>query len=132
MPYVQVPKDLTRVKNKAILNMTFRQIVCFSAAGILGIPVYLLTKCFLGNSAAVLIMIGLMLPFFFLAMFEKDGQPAEKILQNFARAKLWPGVRPYRTENLYRYLAEEGENIAEKKEAAGTAPAKKHRAGKNK
>jgi hypothetical protein len=77
-------------------------------------------------------MIGLMLPFFLLAMFERDGQPAEKIVRNFIRAKLWPGVRPYKTENLYKYLDEEGKPIADQNKTTGTAPAKKHTAGKRK
>ena len=52
-------------------------------------------------------MVGVMLPFFFLAMYEKDGFPAEKILYFMIRQKiLTPGIRPYRTENLYVKLEE--------------------------
>ena len=53
-------------------------------------------------------MIVLMLPFFFMAMFERDGQPAEKIMRNMIRARLWPGKRPYKTENMYSVIAKEG------------------------
>ena len=42
MPYVQVPKDLSKVKTKLALNLTKRQLVCFSGAAAVGIPVYLL------------------------------------------------------------------------------------------
>ena len=135
MAYVPVPKDLTKIKTKVALNLTKRQLVCFSIAAVVGIPTYLLTRGALGNSAAVIVMIGLMLPFFFLAMFERDGQPAEKIIRNFVRAKLWPGVRPYKTENLYKYLSEEGKDIASQttqEKTTGAPPAKKHRAGKRK
>lgn len=46
-----------------------------------------------------------MLPFFFLAMYEKDGFSAEKILYFMIRQKfLTPGIRPYKSENLYRQL----------------------------
>lgn len=46
-----------------------------------------------------------MLPFFFLAMYEKDGFPAEKILYFMIRQKiLTPGIRPYKSENIYRQL----------------------------
>jgi hypothetical protein len=75
-------------------------------------------------------MIALMLPFFFIAMYEKDGLPAEIVLRNIVRAKLWPGTRPYKTENLYEYLEKEAKNIANEEQAARTAaatPAKKHR-----
>ena len=132
MAYVPVPKDLTKIKTKVALNLTRRQLICFSLAAVVGIPAYLLTRGAIGGSAAVILMIGLMLPFFFLAMFERDGQPAEKILRNIARAKFWPGTRPYVTENLYRYLDEEGKTIANQDKATGTASAKKYKAGKRK
>ena len=96
MPYVPVPKDLTKVKTKLAFNLTKRQLICFSLAGLVGLPVYFFTRGAIGNSAAVLLMIGLMMPFFFFAMYERDGQPAEKILKNRLRYKLWPKNRPYR------------------------------------
>lgn len=131
--FVPVPKDLSKVKTKVALNLTKRQLICFSFAGAIGIPTYLLTRGTIGTSAAVLVMIAIMLPLFFLAMYEKDGQSAEAVLRNFIRVKLWPSVRPYKTENLYEYL--EADNIAkqnETKQATGTSPAKKHRTGKQK
>ena len=117
MSFVPVPKDLSKVKTKVLLNLTARQLICFAVAAAVGIPAYFLTRGALGNSIAVLLMIALMLPMFFIAMYDKDGQTAEVFLRNFIRAKLWPGVRPYKTENLYRYLEEEAKNIAEKDEA---------------
>jgi hypothetical protein len=132
MAYVPVPKDLTKIKTKLVLNLTKRQLICFSLAGLVGFPTYLFSRGTIGNSVAVILMIGLMLPFFFLAMYEKDGQPAEKIIRNIIRAKLWPGTRPYKTENLYKYLSEEGKSIANQNKTTGTAPAKKHRTGKGK
>jgi hypothetical protein len=38
-----------------------------------GLPAYLFSRGSIGNSAAMFLMIGLMLPFFFLAMYERDG-----------------------------------------------------------
>ena len=130
MPFVPVPKDMSKVKTKVALNLTKRQLICFSIAGAIGVPVYLLTKDAIGNSAAVFLMIGLMLPFFFLAMFEKDDQPAEKILRNIIRAKwFYPKRRPYRTENIYSYLEKEGKAFeCQNATAAKTrkTPAAKH------
>ncbi len=34
MPYVPVPKDLTKVKTKLAFNLTKRQLICFSLAGL--------------------------------------------------------------------------------------------------
>lgn len=107
MAYVQVPKDLTRVKSKFILNLTKRQTVCFTLAGMAGIPAYLLTREALGNTTAAALMILAALPFFFFAMYEKDGMPLEKVLMLMARAKfLTPGIRPYKTDNFYAAIQE--------------------------
>nr|WP_295971819.1 PrgI family protein [uncultured Akkermansia sp.] len=110
-----VPKDLSKIKTKLAFNLTKRQLICFSAAASVGLPVYLLTRGALGNSAAMLLMIGLMLPFFFFAMYEKDGLPLEKVLKNIIRTCfLYPRVRPYKTENFYALLSEkEAKPIAE-------------------
>lgn len=108
---VPVPKDLSGIKTKVALNLTKRQLICFSAAALTGIPLYFLTKDVLGTQAAAFIMVGAMLPFFFLAMYSRDGFPAEKVFYFMLRQKyLTPGIRPYRSENLYQKL-EEIENI---------------------
>ena len=115
IPYVNVPNDLSKIKTKLAFNLTKRQLICFSAAASVGLPTYLLTRGALGNSAAMLLMIGLMLPFFFFAMYEKDGLPLEKVLKNIIRTCfLYPRVRPYKTENFYALLSEkEAKPIAE-------------------
>ena len=106
MPYVPVPKDLTKVKTKLAFNLTKRQLICFSLAALVGLPVYFLTRGAIGNSAAVLMMIGIMMPFFFFAMYERDGLPFEKVLKNIIRTRfLYPRVRPYKTENFYALLS---------------------------
>lgn len=120
MPYVPVPKDLTNVKTKLVFNLTQRQLICFGLGGMVGVPVYFLSRNTIGNSAAVLVMMGLMMPFFFFAMYERDGQPAEKILRNRIRFWLSPRNRPYRTENLYKILSQkEATTIAKNKTAVG-------------
>lgn len=133
MPYVPVPKDLTKVKTKLAFNLTKRQLICFSLAALVGLPVYFLTRSAIGNSAAVLLMIGLMMPFFFFAMYERDGQPAEKLLKARMRHKMWPKQRPYRTENLYQALNKKEVSHIVKNQTtggAGKTSAKKYQAGK--
>ena len=104
---VAVPKNLSGIKTKVAMNLTKRQLVCFGSAGAVGIPFYIFTKGVIGTQASALIMVALMLPFFFLAMYEKVGFPAEKILYFMLRQKiLTPGIRPYKSENLYRQLEE--------------------------
>ena len=102
---VPVPKDLSGIKTKVALNLTKRQLICFSGAAIVGVPLYFFTKGIIGTQGAALLMVGVMLPFFFLAMYERDGFPAEKIVYCMIRQKfLMPGIRPYKSENLYEQL----------------------------
>jgi len=109
MPYVPVPRDLTKVKTKVALGLTKRQLVCFGTAVAIGVPVFFLTRGVIGSSPSVLLMIGTMLPAFFMAMYERDGQPAEKLLRNMIRSRwFFPPIRPYKTENFYAILGEEG------------------------
>lgn len=105
MAYVPVPKDLTKVKTKVALNLTKRQIICFSAALIVGLPLFFLLKDSAGTSLAAFVMILVMLPCFLFAMYEKHGQPLETIVKHiiqtkFVRAK----ERPYQTQNFYAVL----------------------------
>ena len=102
MPYVSVPNDLSKIKTKVAFNLTKRQLVCFGGAALVGVPSYLFTRSALGNTAALFLMLGIMLPAFLLAMYEKDGLPLEKVVKNIIRARyLRPGVRPYQTGNIY-------------------------------
>ena len=135
MAYVSVPKDLSKVKTKVIFNLTKRQLVCFGAAAAVGVPAFFISKGLLGNSAAVMVMIVLMLPAFFMAMYEKDGQPAERLLLNIVRAKFfYPIVRPYKTENFYHVIEMEGklfeqtEKTAEENSAVKQKERKKRKA----
>lgn len=105
MAYVPVPKDLTKVKTKVAFNLTKRQLVCFGGGALLGVPLFFLLRGSVGNSTAALCMMFVMLPFFLLAMYEKHGQPLEKIVGNIIRVTvIRPRQRPYRTNNFYAVL----------------------------
>ena len=95
MPYVNVPNDLSKVKTKMALNLTKRQLICFGCAAAVGIPSYLLARGSIGNTGAMFLMLAVMLPAFLLAMYEKDGLPAEKVLKN-------------QTQNIYAPFAGRG------------------------
>ena len=78
MAYVSVPKDLTKVKNKLVFNLTRRQLICFALAAAIGLPFYFLTREALGTTTSATCMVLLMLPAFLFAMYERDGMPLEK------------------------------------------------------
>lgn len=103
--YIPVPRDLTRVKSKVFFNLTKRQLICFGAAALIGVPFFFLLKSSGNVSLAALGMIMVMLPLFFLAMYEKDGQPLEVIAHHFIQSKfVRPKIRPYQTDNYYDVL----------------------------
>lgn len=100
-----IPKDLSKVKSKVLFNLTKRQLLCFTPAVLIGVPLFFLTRSHLGNSAATLIMILVMMPFFLLAMYEHNGEPLEEYLKNLIRTKyIRKPHRPYQTENFYSCL----------------------------
>lgn len=110
MAYVPVPKDLTKVKTKVVFNLTKRQIICFTAALIAGLPVFFLLKGSAGTSLAAFFMILVMLPFFLFAMYEKHGQPLEVVLKHIVQTKfIRKKERPYRTRNYYALLIRQRE-----------------------
>lgn len=105
MAYVPVPKDLTKIKTKVIFNLTKRQLICFGSGALVGVPMFFLLKGCLSTSTATLLMVLLMLPFFLLAMYERNGLPLEKIISHIVLMRfVRPKVRPYRTENFYAVL----------------------------
>ena len=124
MAFVSVPKDLTKIKNKVVLNLTKRQLICLVAAAAVGLPFYFLTKNYIGTSNAATGMVVLMLPAFLFAMYEKDGMPLEKILWNIINVKLKkPAVRKYEVRNIY----EMEEKIILKQKKGGEKRGKKKR-----
>jgi hypothetical protein len=140
--YISVPRDLTRVKTKVFFGLTKRQLLCFGAAALIGVPSFFLLKSCGNLSLAALGMVIIMLPLFFLAMYEKDGEPLEVIAKHFIQSKfVRPKVRPYQTNNYYTALMRqydaEKEVIAivcnaekrKQKAGAGEAPRKPDKKG---
>lgn len=104
MAYVPIPKDLNAVKSKVAFNLTKRQLVCFGCAILVGLPLFFLMRSH-GNGIATICMVMAMLPFFFLAMYEKNGRPLEKVAWDVIQVCfLRPKRRPYRTNNFYAAL----------------------------
>ena len=81
--YISVPRDFSKVKSKVAFNLTARQLICFGAAAVVGVPLFFVLRDTAGNS----------------------GQPAEKILRYYLQARfVRPKVRPYKTRNYYALL----------------------------
>lgn len=130
MAYVTIPKDLTKVKSKVMFGLTKRQLICFGAAALIGVPLFFLLKSAINSSAATLCMIVVMLPFFLLAMYERHGQPLEVIAGQMIQTMfLRQKERPYQTDNFYSAIERQMQTEKEvkaivrkaKARAAGTA-----------
>ena len=132
MAYVPVPKDLTKVKTKVMFNLTRRQLVCFTAGALVGVPLFLWLREPAGNSMAAMCMMLVMMPFFLLAMYEKHGQPLEVVVKNIIQTKfIAPKERPYRTDNFYSVL-ERQRKLEKEVSAIAKGNTKKQRGGKHK
>lgn len=105
MAYVSVPKDLAQVKTKVFMNLTKRQLICFGGGILIGLPLFFILRGFMPNSTAALLMMLAMLPCFMFGMYEKNGQPLERILYYFVQSRfIRPRQRLYRTDNVYNAL----------------------------
>lgn len=108
MAHMNITKDLTEVKSKVVFGLTRRQLIFFALAALVAVPTYFLTRNLLGNDVALILLIVTALPFFFFVMYEKNGQPPEKLLKNYIRVRfLTQQARPYRTQNRFAALEQQ-------------------------
>ena len=54
--YVQIPKDLNDIKEKFIMGLTKRQVICFGIGLALGAPVFFVARNFVGMFTAIIAM----------------------------------------------------------------------------
>ena len=127
--YISVPRDLSKVKTKVFMNLTKRQLLCFGTAALIGVPVFFLLKQTGNLSLAIMGMMVIMMPMFFLAMYEKDGQTLEVVMKHMIDSQFRrPKIRPYRTANYYALLErqdavrKEVERIIDESEKHGKKP----------
>ena len=118
MPYVTIPRDLTKIKTKMVLGLTKRQVISFGIGAALALPTYFGLRETIGDTFAAMAMIAIAVPSFFFAMYERDGLPAHKLVIYAIKQKfLLPQVRIYRTDSTQRRYERE----ARKREKTRTA-----------
>lgn len=118
MAYVKIPKDLTKVKTKVALNMTKRQLIGFSIAGLIGFPVYMLCKNFLSTDISMIIMSIVVLPVLFVTLYEKDNLPFEKHLAYILKFHKSKKIRLYKARSIYHTERTKKQNIGNKNKAS--------------
>ncbi len=107
MPYVQIPRDLNKVKVKFFLGLTKRQVLWFGIGIAVGIvPFFLLVNVNLTGAVTALFLC--VVPFGFCGMYEKNGMTFDKIITKWLKANvLRTKLRPYKTENIYTDMEEQ-------------------------
>lgn len=101
----QCPERPDKSKKQGDVQSDKRQLICFGLAALIGVPSFFLLKTVVKVNTAVMGMMVIMMPFFFLAMYEKNGQPLEVILSHMIQAIFKrPKIRPYMTDNYYDAL----------------------------
>lgn len=105
MAYIQIPRDISKIKNKVALNLTKRQLICFGLGVLIGLPIFFVLYKNSSPSVATVSAMLIIVPCFLFGIYEKDGQPLEKVFKNMVSVMfLRPKERPYSVRNFYDYL----------------------------
>ncbi len=89
MFYSSVNTDFAAYETKIAFGLTKRQIICFLAAALIGLPTYYFTKDHIGTDAAGILMIMVMVPLFLLAMYRKNGLTLETVLKHYIKEQFF-------------------------------------------
>lgn len=109
MAFVEVPKDLSKVQTKVLFGLTKRQLIGFGCAGVLGIPTYFGLRGIVGNDIAMIALVIVAMPFIFIALYSKNGLPAEEILKSYLTFKfLKSPTRRYKVTKANYHLERGG------------------------
>ncbi|CCW04883.1 TPA: PrgI family protein [Bacillus cereus] len=117
---VSIPKELKTIKSKLFFGLTKRQLIGFSIALAIGLPVFFLLKSFSVDIA----LYGLFFtacPAIFATIFTKDGMPAETWIKLYLEYKyLNPQKRYFKVSKRNVKVAAERNMMNEKRKVRKT------------
>ncbi|MBG9585481.1 conjugative transposon membrane protein [Bacillus thuringiensis] len=117
---VSIPKELKTIKSKLFFGLTKRQLIGFSIALAIGLPVFFLLKSFSVDIA----LYGLFFtacPAIFATIFTKDGMPAETWIKLYLEYKyLNPQSRYFKVSKRNVKVAAERNMMNEKRKVRKT------------
>lgn len=99
--YVQIPKDLNDIKEKFIMRLTKRQVVCFAIGLALGAPVFFISRNYVGMSTAIMAMGIVAAPAILCGLYRKNGIFLEKQAKFMREYFTRPRKRYYKTTNVF-------------------------------
>jgi len=91
---VSIPKELKTIKSKLFFGLTKRQLIGFSSALVIALPVFLLLKSF-SLEIALYGLFFTAFPMIFGTIFMKDGMPAETWIKLYLEYKYLNPQRRY-------------------------------------
>lgn len=103
--YVSIPKDLNDIKEKFIIGLTKRQVICFGIGLAVGVPVFFLTRAALGMSGAIFAMGACAAPAILCGLYRKNGVFLEKQAKYMREYFTRPRKRYYRTTNIFECIS---------------------------
>ncbi len=116
--YVSIPKDLNDIKEKFIMGLTKRQVLCFGIGLVLGAPVFFLTRNALGMSGAIFAMGAVAAPAILCGLYRKNGVFLEKQVKFMREYFTVPRKRFYKSTNIFMSIERHIEYMKIKKKLA--------------
>ncbi|MGN4511791.1 PrgI family protein [Bacillus cereus] len=117
---VSIPKELKTIKSKLFLGLTKRQLIGFSIALAIGLPVFFLLKSF-SLDVALYGLFFTACPAIFATIFTKDGMPAETWVKLYLEYKyLNPQKRYFKVSKRNVKVAAERNMMNEKRKVRKT------------
>lgn len=105
---VRIPKEITEYKEKILFGLNIRQLLCFIAAFLIGIPTYYFLRK-VNEDLASYVVIAEVIPIFALGFFKKNGFTFEKYVGIMIRHHLGINRRKYVTKlSLDKILEQKG------------------------
>ncbi|MEB9975280.1 PrgI family protein [Bacillus cereus] len=119
---VSIPKELKTIKSKLFLGLTKRQLIGFSIALAISLPVFFLLKSF-SLDVALYGLFFTACPAIFATIFTKDGMPAETWIKLYLEFKyLNPQKRYFKVSKRNIKVAAERNMMNEKRKVRKTKP----------
>lgn len=113
--FVRVPKDLNDIKEKVVFGLTKRQLICFGIGLVVGLPMFFLTRNYLGLNGGIYAMGITAAPAIFCGIYKKNGIYFERQVKFMIEFFKRPKKRYYRTTNVFRCIENHIEYIRLKK-----------------
>lgn len=112
---VRIPKEITDYKEKILLGMSIRQLICSVISGAIGIILFLLLKSIFGMNVTGYIVIIAVMPILAIGFIKPNGFTFERILKMMLKHFLIKSKRQYKTDLQLNFIGEVQSDVEFKK-----------------